>query len=285
MTHDHEYTRVAVYQYNGARKIKYACPCGAKQFKWQREVSPGVYVSGRSGIDPGLYAGVPSPRLADDRIWVVEGEKDVEALATRGEVAVSPPDGAGSWTSEYSTRLLSAAKSRDILVVSDADDAGRRHAADVRKSLLSVVPDAVVLLVETESGKDVFEFLSGGGTVEQLARRAYSRTIVRSFANGLAKTFQGCKLRNSDPAYRGRSFPRLTWTKSDVPRSTRSDTFARPDATVDPYATRVRCGQCGAYLMVVLKDKKTRDCWRCRDTVEIDGETKFVPLRYKTEES
>src|SRR5688500_347370 len=120
--HKHEFIREAMYYYDGARKLKGRCECGAKTFSWQRQVSPGVYVAGRGKHDPGLY----SAGDGTERAWIVEGEKDVDLLASLGEVAFSPPDGAGSWKDEYVSELAPFFD-RPIVIVADNDGPGIKH--------------------------------------------------------------------------------------------------------------------------------------------------------------
>lgn len=68
-------------------------------------------------------------------IHVAEGEKCVEALLTvipEGEEATCNPQGAGKWLPQFTSTLAGA----DVVLYSDADDAGRHHARAVREALL-----------------------------------------------------------------------------------------------------------------------------------------------------
>ncbi len=60
-------------------------------------------------------------------VYVAEGEADVHALERAGVVATCNPMGAGKWRSEYSPVL----KGADVVVVSDRDETGRKHAEEV----------------------------------------------------------------------------------------------------------------------------------------------------------
>jgi putative DNA primase/helicase len=100
--------------------------------------------------------------VADRRtIFVVEGEKDVDALVAVGEVATCNPMGAGKWRREHAEALSGAA---DIVIVADADESGRKHARQVAASLDGQV--GRVRIVEAAHGKDAAEHLGAGLTVE-----------------------------------------------------------------------------------------------------------------------
>src|SRR5690606_9048632 len=64
-------------------------------------------------------------------VYVVEGEKDADRLAAIGIPATCNPMGAGKWRDEYSGSLEGA----DVVILPDNDDAGRRHADAVARSL------------------------------------------------------------------------------------------------------------------------------------------------------
>lgn len=81
-------------------------------------------------------ADVPSvpyrlPELAEaPRVFVAEGEKDVDALAGLGFVATCNHGGAGKWRDEHTQALVSASVP-EVVVLPDNDAAGEKHAAIV----------------------------------------------------------------------------------------------------------------------------------------------------------
>lgn len=99
---------------------------------------------------------VLSAKSEGRRIWVVEGEKDVESLRARGEVATTSAMGAGKWQEDYSEALRGAT----VGIISDADATGRAHARAVRESLLEV--ECSVTIYEAAHGKDVTDHLDAG---------------------------------------------------------------------------------------------------------------------------
>jgi 5S rRNA maturation endonuclease (ribonuclease M5) len=101
---------------------------------------------------PEIVAGVDEGR----RIFVVEGEKDADALIAAGEVATCCPMGAGKWRDEFDTYLAGA----DVVIVADDDEPGRRHAADVYRHLEPVA--ASVTIAQAKIGKDAADHLGAG---------------------------------------------------------------------------------------------------------------------------
>lgn len=94
-------------------------------------------------------------------IYVVEGEQDVLAMESEGEVATTAPMGAGKWSTVDPTPLAGAR----VVVVADDDEPGRRHAAEVHASLEALQPPATVTVVKAAEGKDAADHLTAGHTV------------------------------------------------------------------------------------------------------------------------
>lgn len=101
---------------------------------------------------------------AGHTVFVVEGEKDVEALEAAGYVATCSPAGAGKWSKvpDASSVLTGA----DVIVVADRDPAGYAHARTVARSLIGSA--ASILVAEPAIGNDVAEHLGTGRTVDEL---------------------------------------------------------------------------------------------------------------------
>jgi 5S rRNA maturation endonuclease (ribonuclease M5) len=107
---------------------------------------------------PELLAGVRDRRT----VYLVEGEKDVDRVASLGQVATCNPMGAGKWRQDYADLLRGA----DVIVVADRDDAGYSHARTVVESLTGIA--ASVKLLEAASGKDVSDHLDAGYGLDEL---------------------------------------------------------------------------------------------------------------------
>ena len=100
---------------------------------------------------------------AGGKVCVVEGEKDVHALEERGIVATTCAGGAGKWRGEYSESLCGA----QVGIVADADEPGRKHAAEVAASLEGVAA-SVRVLEPAEGCKDVSDHLAAGHSLSEL---------------------------------------------------------------------------------------------------------------------
>ena len=76
---------------------------------------------------PQLISGIQ----AGKKVWLVEGEKDVERLEALGMTATCNKGGAGKWVDE-SNKVFKGAK---VVIVPDLDEPGRKHARLVAKAL------------------------------------------------------------------------------------------------------------------------------------------------------
>ncbi|MCV7173077.1 AAA family ATPase [Mycobacterium manitobense] len=114
--------------------------------------------------DRSLYHG---DRIADrSTVYVVEGERDVHAVESQGGAAVSPAMGAGkSHLADWS-----ALKGKEVVVVADADEAGRKHAAEVAE-IVGRLGNSI-RIVEARTGKDVADHIAAGHSLDELAPRA-----------------------------------------------------------------------------------------------------------------
>jgi len=102
------------------------------------------------------------------RVYIVEGEKDVDRLMGLGLVATCNAGGAGKWDKSFSEYL----QDRTVIILPDNDDAGRDHAQKVAKSLRSATTSLVRILELPglpEKG-DVSDWLDAGGTAEELQK-------------------------------------------------------------------------------------------------------------------
>ena len=102
-------------------------------------------------------------------IYICEGEKDADRLASLGLVATTNPGGAGNWLAAFSCHL----EGRTVIILADNDESGRAHAADVRAKLHGHAQDIAILALPGLPPKgDVSDWLDTGGTVDRLNRLA-----------------------------------------------------------------------------------------------------------------
>jgi putative DNA primase/helicase len=102
-------------------------------------------------------------------VWIPEGEKHVEELGTRGLLATCNSEGAGKWRDYLSEDLVG----RTCCILPDNDEPGRRHAAQVARSLSGKarsvkVVDLTAIMADLPQRGDVLDFLARGGTIAQI---------------------------------------------------------------------------------------------------------------------
>ena len=107
---------------------------------------------------PELISGVAAGRT----IYIVEGEKDADAMTEAGEVATCNVGGAGKFGRAEGIEYLRGA---EVVIVADRDDAGLRHALDVEDALKDVA--ATTTLAMAPVGKDAADWLYNGGDPDE----------------------------------------------------------------------------------------------------------------------
>ena len=108
-----------------------------------------------------LYRDVSGAIAAGEIVHLVEGEEDVHAIESAGAIATTS-GGTGSWKAHHADALRGA----HVLIVSDADPVGRKHALKVKRSLLGIAE--TVRVVEPRSGKDADDHLAAGHSLDDL---------------------------------------------------------------------------------------------------------------------
>ena len=101
-----------------------------------------------------------------ETIYIVEGEKDADALGELGLTATTNAGGAKKWRLEYAETLRGA----DVVIVGDNDQAGRDHVTQVASSLRGVASRVRVLdlAVAWPECPDISDWLAVGHTVVEL---------------------------------------------------------------------------------------------------------------------
>jgi putative DNA primase/helicase len=103
--------------------------------------------------------------IADEQtVFIVEGEKCVDALVAIGVRATTNAGGAGKWRDE----LTAYFKDADVVLVPDNDDAGWQHINKVGAALTGVAKRIrVLVLPDLRTKGDVVDWLAAGGTREK----------------------------------------------------------------------------------------------------------------------
>ena len=177
---------VAVYKYlnPAGQTVHETVRFDPKDFR-QRQPDPAAtghgstkYLWHLNGIEPILYR---LPELIasanDDKpVFVVEGEKDADRLASLGLIATTCPMGAGKWRPSHTETL----RGRRVVIIPDHDkpradgtSPGMDHATAVANALSGVAASVKVLHLPNEFESpltpkwDVSDWLDHGGTSDQ----------------------------------------------------------------------------------------------------------------------
>jgi putative DNA primase/helicase len=161
---------VKSYDYYAAdgRLAFQSCRLEPKTFRQRHRNGGGEWVWNLQGVElvpyrlPELVEAVEHGR----RVFVVEGEKDADALVELGYPATTNPMGAGKWKDEFSAYLTKA----DVVILPDNDDTGRDHAQKVAASIeqAGAASIRVVQLPDVPEKGDVSDWLAAGGDLDQL---------------------------------------------------------------------------------------------------------------------
>lgn len=162
---------VATYDYRDEhnavrhRTVRYE----PKDFRQWQPDGRGGWIKNLGGVERVLYR-LPELLAAPKAVtvYIVEGEKDADALARIGLIATTNAEGARSaWHPEYSATLAG----RSVVVLPDNDDPGRQHAAKVAQALQGIAASVqIVTLPDLAEKGDVSDWLAGGGTRAELER-------------------------------------------------------------------------------------------------------------------
>lgn len=103
--------------------------------------------------------------LQADEVWIVEGEKLADNLHSLGLCGTTMLGGAGKWVSLCKRHGLHEPLSeKNIYILPDNDEPGRRHADEIACSLLGFASSAqVVALSGLEHKQDVSDFIAAHG--------------------------------------------------------------------------------------------------------------------------
>ena len=139
---------------------------GKKQFP-QYHLEGGQWILGKPA-GPKIPYRLPELLAAPTAvIYFVEGEKDADNLASACLVATSASEGAGAkWASELTPYF----KDRNVVILPDADQIGRKHGQKVARALHDVAASVKVveLFPERSDGHDVSDWLKHDSVAAKL---------------------------------------------------------------------------------------------------------------------
>jgi putative DNA primase/helicase len=169
--------RVATYDYRDERGdvLFQVCRFAPKDFRQRRPDGRGGWIWSTKGVRQVPYR-LPELLAAptDQPVFVVEGEKNADRLASIGLVTTCNPGGVGKWLSSYAVFF----RGREMVVLPDNDDAGLDHARSVAANLVPVASSVRILELPDLAPKgDVSDWLAAGGTAEQLHNLAAAARV------------------------------------------------------------------------------------------------------------
>jgi 5S rRNA maturation endonuclease (ribonuclease M5) len=146
---------VATYDYadEGGNLIFQCVRSKPKDFWQRRPDGKGGWINNLQGVRRVLYH-LPQV-LAEERVVVTEGEKDADTLAKLGLTTTTNMGGAKKWRDEYSETL----RGKDVIVMGDNDDDGRKHVAQVIGSLTRVARTIRHVILPAQF-KDVSDYIA-----------------------------------------------------------------------------------------------------------------------------
>ena len=134
-----------------------------KTFKQRRPDGQGGWIWNVTGVNLVPYRLTEWNRMA--ALIVTEGEKHADLLWSWGISATTNPMGALKWREVYNKHF----EDKNVVILPDNDDVGRKHGRDVARNLLTVA--TAVKLVElpglAEKG-DIVDWAEAGHTKEEL---------------------------------------------------------------------------------------------------------------------
>ena len=151
---------VATYPYRNAEGIPLfeVVRFEPKDFRRRRPDGKGAWVWNLDGVPrPMPLYRLPELLVADPAGWVfvVEGEKDADNLASIGILATSNSGGAGKWGKADGSPLAG----RRVAIIADKDAVGRKHAQEVAAALHGRAAAVRVLELPGEKVKDASDWL------------------------------------------------------------------------------------------------------------------------------
>lgn len=164
---------VASYDYLGANGnlVFQVTRWEPKTFSQRRPDGNGGWIKSVKGIELVPYH---LPEIIKAKaVFIVEGEKDCDALAALGLTATTSPQGAGKWRTCYNQWFAG----KRVCILPDADTPGREHAQKVAGNLCGVAEVVKILELPNLPPKgDVSDWLSAGGTREALLEMVKAAT-------------------------------------------------------------------------------------------------------------
>ncbi len=147
---------IAAYDYTDAQGnlVFQAVRYEPKEFRQRRPDPAGGWIWNLEGVNRVPYR-LPEILMADP-VVITEGEKDADNVRALGYTATCNAGGAGKWLDAYSEFLTG----KNVIVIPDNDDPGKKHAESIIKSLDGKVNSLKLVQIPAPC-KDVSDWLEG----------------------------------------------------------------------------------------------------------------------------
>ncbi|MBI1833982.1 MAG: hypothetical protein HYR90_04115 [Candidatus Andersenbacteria bacterium] len=159
---------VKAYNYRNEKgKLLFqVCRLTPKDFRQRRPNGKQGWLWSTHGVDKVPYR-LPELLASDPQqpVFIVEGEKDVDNLIGLKLIATTNPGGALKWSPDYNHYF----KNRQVIILPDNDEAGKKHAKKVAQNLIHEAASLkIVELPNLPVKGDVSDWLKAGGSAEKL---------------------------------------------------------------------------------------------------------------------
>jgi len=137
-----------------------------KEFKHEKADGVGGWKTGKGVMKNVLRIPYRLPEfMKKKRVYIVEGEKDADALWEMGFAATTNPGGAGKWLEEFNEYF----NDKHVRVIPDNDTPGQSHALNIAENLLPVAKSVKIIRLDVaKEGGDFSDWKAAGGTRDQL---------------------------------------------------------------------------------------------------------------------
>lgn len=135
-----------------------------KQFRQCRPDGKGGCIWNLKGVRRVPYRLHELVARPGELVFIAEGERDCDRLASAGLLSTCNSGGAGKWRKEHNKGL----ESRDVVILPDNDEPGRKHAIGVARSLWGTARSRIVELPDLPESGDVSDWLDSGHTIDEL---------------------------------------------------------------------------------------------------------------------
>jgi predicted nuclease with TOPRIM domain len=186
----------AIYQYCDERGVVLfeVLRLPGKKFSVRHPDAKGGWIWNLDGVSRVPYR--LNEVILVDKVFLVEGEKDVETLRTLGIVATTNPTGANGWRQEFAESF----RDKSVVIIPDRDKPGRKWVERIRNSLSGIASSIKVIELpglDPDSGADLTDWISDGHSKKELLD-IVEATPLRRLHSHLPEKLDAIRHRNAE---------------------------------------------------------------------------------------